>query len=510
MMATRKRLVAWTTILLAIVLIAGTAFLIRATVFGPKTITAYFTSSTSLYPGDEIRVSGVKVGKVEEIVPEGTRAKMILKVDRAVPIPADAKAVIVAQNLVAARYVQLAPAYRSEGPTMDDGAVIPLDRTAVPVEWDEIKDQLMRLSTELGPRSGVSDTSVSRFIDTAASALDGNGQKLRDTLAQLSGVGRILADGSGDIADIIKNLQTFVTALRDSSTQIVAFENRLATLTSVVDDNRSDLDAALKDLSVAIGEVQRFVAGSRHQTAEQIQRLGNVTQNLVENRSNLENVLHVAPNAFANGYNIYNPTTGSALGAFVINNFSSPVQLICSAIGSIENTTAPETARLCAEYLGPALRLLTVNYIPLPINAYLMPSASPQDIEYSEADLMPGDGRGPVEPAELPPATSAYTGFQGNPFPAPGNPPPPYTGRLPGEPAPGAQQLLPGAPPIVPPSVPTTTDQLLMPPASVPGLPPPEAPGTPLAPPAPPAPPGAAPPAPPLPAEAPLPPGGTP
>ena len=39
---------------------------------------------------------------------------------------------------------------------MGDGAVIPVDRTAVPVEWDEVKEQLMRLATELGPtRRGV-------------------------------------------------------------------------------------------------------------------------------------------------------------------------------------------------------------------------------------------------------------------------------------------------------------------------------------------------------------------
>ena len=87
----------------------------------------------------------------------------------------------------------------------------------------------MRLATELGPQSGVSGTSVSRFIDSAANAMDGNGDKLRQTLAQLSGVGRILADGSGDIVDIIKNLQIFVTALRDSNDQIVQFQNRLAT-----------------------------------------------------------------------------------------------------------------------------------------------------------------------------------------------------------------------------------------------------------------------------------------
>ena len=79
----------------------------------------------------------------------------------------------------------------------------------------------MRLSTELGPQTGVSGTSVSRFIDSAANAMDGNGDKLRQTLSQLSGVARVFAEGSGNIVDIIKNLQIFVTALRDSKQQIV-------------------------------------------------------------------------------------------------------------------------------------------------------------------------------------------------------------------------------------------------------------------------------------------------
>ena len=134
MMATRKRLVVSTAILLAIGLVAGAAVLVRQMFHGPTTITAYFPTATAIYPGDEVRVSGVRVGTIESITPEGTQTKMVLKVDRDVPIPADAKAVIVAQNLVAARYVQLAPAYRNgDGPTMADGAVIPSDRTAVPV-----------------------------------------------------------------------------------------------------------------------------------------------------------------------------------------------------------------------------------------------------------------------------------------------------------------------------------------------------------------------------------------
>ena len=194
MMATRKPLAVVTAVILAIALVAGIVVLVRQVFFGPNTITAYFPTATAIYPGDEVRVSGVKVGKIDSIEPDGTRTKMTLKVDHGVPVPADAKAVIVAQNLVAARYVQLTPAYRKGGgPTMRDGAVIPMDRTAVPVEWDEVKDQLMRLATELGPKTGVSGTSVSRLIDSAANALDGNGDKLRQTLAQLSGAARIFA-----------------------------------------------------------------------------------------------------------------------------------------------------------------------------------------------------------------------------------------------------------------------------------------------------------------------------
>jgi virulence factor Mce-like protein len=452
-MMSRKHFTAALAVSLAVLLVAGAAVLARQTLLRPRTITAYFTAATAVYPGDEVRVAGVKVGSIAAIQPQGTQTKMTLHVDPDVPIPADAKAVIVAQNLVAARYVQLAPAYLDSGPTMPDSAVIPVERTAVPVEWDEVKAQLMRLASDLGPNSRVSTTSVSRFIDSAADAMGGNGEKLRQTLAQLSGVGRIMADDSGNIVDIIKNLQTFVTALRDSNTQIVQFGDRLATLTSVVDDSKSNLDAALTDLTAAVGDVQRFIAGSRDQTSEQIQRLARVTQTIADHRLDLENVLHAAPNAFANFYNIYNPDTGTAVGQFVLNNFSNPLAFFCTAIGAVENTTAPETGKLCAQYLGPAMRLLNFNYLPFPVNPYLMKSASPENIVYSDASLAPGGTGPPPGPPEMPPAVSAYTGL--NP-PGPVQPPavapgPSAPDHLPAFPSPA---LYPGAPvPAGPPSV---------------------------------------------------------
>ncbi|BCP14267.1 MCE family protein [Mycobacterium paraintracellulare] len=457
-MIRRKRLIIAT--FLAVLFMGGSGIIVRDSLFKPKAITAFFTTVTGIYPGDQVRVAGVKVGKISSIQPEGTRVKMTLAVDRDVPVPAEAKAVIVAQNLVSARYVQLAPAYQSGGgPTLPDGATIPIDRTAVPVEWDALKDQLMRLATDLGPNSHVSTPAVAKFIDTAANALDGNGDKLRQTLAQLSALGRTLADGSGDIVTIVKNLQTFVTALRDSNEQIVQFQGRLATLSSVVAANRSTLEAALKDLSVAVGDVRGFVAGTRDATAEQVQRLANVSQTLADHHEDVEQLLHVAPTAIANFYNIYNPDTGASTASFVLNPFSNPVGLVCGMIGAVENTTAPETSKLCTQYLGPALRLLNFNSFPIPFNPVLMPSATPGSIIYSEQRLAPG-GEGPKPgPPEIPPAVSAYTGLPGDPQ---GPPPPPPLARIPGAAIPAPA---PTTAPEIPPagSVPNSLPEMLLP-----------------------------------------------
>lgn len=185
-----------TAIVLTLTAVAGAAFLVHATVERQITITAYFSTATGIYPGDDVRVSGVRVGRIDGMRPDGTKIAIVLKVDHRVPVPTDAKAVIVAQNLIAARYIQLTPAYRTTGSALTDGAVIPVERTAVPVEWDEVKEQLMRLSSQLGPQSTVSTPAVARFIDSAADAMDGNGLKLRATLAELSEVGRILAAGA--------------------------------------------------------------------------------------------------------------------------------------------------------------------------------------------------------------------------------------------------------------------------------------------------------------------------
>ena len=150
---------------------------------------------------------------------------------------------------------------------------------------------------------------------------------------------------------------------------------------------------------MAIDEVKRFVSGTRNQTAEQLEGLARSPRRWSTSRMDLEQVLHVTPNSFANAYNIYDPDTGTVRGGFSIPNLASPMQFVCGMIGATQNTTAPETAKLCNDYLGPALRLLNLNYIPVPISPYLAKSASPDNIVYADPKLAPGGEGGCAESA---------------------------------------------------------------------------------------------------------------
>ena len=122
-MTARRRSRQVLLVVLAVLLAFGAGFAVRQNVFAPQTITAYFSSATGLYPGDEVRIAGVRVGTIRSITPQPDRAAVTLEVGHQVRVPADAKAVMIAQNLVAARYVQLAPLYTPGSPRMASGSI---------------------------------------------------------------------------------------------------------------------------------------------------------------------------------------------------------------------------------------------------------------------------------------------------------------------------------------------------------------------------------------------------
>ncbi len=202
---------------LAVTLIAGVVLAVQTIAHaGRNQIVGYFENSNALFPGDDVRILGVPVGQVEKVEPQPDGVKVTFWFDHKYKVPADVKAAILSPMLVTGRAIQLTPAYTG-GPTLKDGAVIPRKRTAVPVEWDEVRSQLKRLTDMLKPTSPGGVSTMGDLINTAADNLRGQGGNIRDTIIKLSQAMSILGDHSGDIFATFRNLSILVTALRGSS-----------------------------------------------------------------------------------------------------------------------------------------------------------------------------------------------------------------------------------------------------------------------------------------------------
>ncbi|MEU0545390.1 MCE family protein [Nocardia sp. NPDC005978] len=369
--------------LVALVIGGGYAAL---TTIGTKQITAQFQATSGIYAGDDVRILGVKVGSIDSVEPKANQVTVKMTIDRGIDIPADAKAVIVSQSLVAARFVQIAPAYDG-GPKMADGATVPIERTAIPVEWDDIKAELSKLATTLGPVGQDEQGSFGRFIDVAADNLDGNGDAFRTTLRELSNTMATLSDGRTDLFATIRNLQQFVDVISKSNDQIVQFGGRLASVTSVLAGVSGDLGAGLDNLDTAVQDVERFIDSRGGALTEDLERLNDVVQLLADKKPEVEQVLHLAPTALVNFYQLYKPATGSLTGYPVLTNFADPLSFVCGSVKALEDNQSDRSADLCAQYLAPVMQSMAFNYPGLMLGPATAASAKPEDLQYSTPEV---------------------------------------------------------------------------------------------------------------------------
>lgn len=358
-----------------------------------NTVTAYFTEALALYPGDKVQIMGVKVGSIDSIEPDGDKMKVVFHYDSKYKVPADATASILNPSLVASRTIQLAPPYTG-GPVLPDNAVLGLDRTQVPVEYDDLRDSISRLLTDLGPTPEQPRGPFGDIIESAADGLAGKGEQLNRTFSSLSEALYALNEGRGDFFSVIKSLALFVNALYQSDQQFVALNNDLAQITNAFTNTDNEVATALRDLDQLLTTTREFINENGEVLAHDINNLGEVTNAVVqpEPLEGLEVALHAYPNVAANLMNISSPSAGGIIALPVISSFANPMQFICSAIQAGSRLGYQESAELCAEYLGPILDAIKFNYLPFGANQLQAAMTLPKQIAYSEPRLQPPPG----------------------------------------------------------------------------------------------------------------------
>ena len=390
-----------------------------------NTYIAYFPNTNGVYTGDEIRILGVAVGTIEKIEPQPNAAKVTFTVESEYPVPADVRAAILSPSLVTSRAIQLVPVY-SGGPKLADGATIPEERTAVPVEWDDLRKQLEKLTESLQPTTEGGTSALGQFVNTSAANLRGEGDTARDTVIKLSQAVSALGDHSTDIFSTLRNLETFVSALTSSSELLASFNKNLANITTVMTNTPNEWGQAIAGLDGAVNDLRPFVAENREAIGTTFDHLNEITTALNDSRRDIKQTLHVAPNVFQNFLNIYQPAQSAVTGILALSNFADTVQSIC---GSIESD-----GRVGAKTVGATVRAVSVSDHQKP------PVQLPADRSQPIRGCIGTSQRDHLQRGQAQPAHTA-AGSAGRPAPRGRSPPPTSPQALPGgavPPAPAA------------------------------------------------------------------------
>ena len=240
---------------------------------GGDTYYAAFSEAGGLKANDEVRVAGVRVGKVESVDLEGSHVKVAFRVQNGVDFGPETRAEIKVKTLLGAMYLALDPAGKGQ---MSQDSEIPVDRTSSPYDVVDAFTGLARTSER------IDSARLAKSLDTMAalmhntpqdfqgalrgmSALSENiaarDKQLNTLLVNMRKVSGVLADRNGDLIKLMKDGDLLFRALvarRESVHNLLVATSQLSQqLTLLVRDSRADLKPALEHLDSVVSMLNK-------------------------------------------------------------------------------------------------------------------------------------------------------------------------------------------------------------------------------------------------------------
>ncbi|MDP9822356.1 MCE family protein [Nocardioides massiliensis] len=238
-------------------LVAGT--LGRAVGDDTIRVTAVFADATGVRPGDDVRVAGVKVGRIIEARLVEGRAEVTFDVESDQPLTEATTASLDYLNLMGQRYVALAEPDGDTGAgegaaPLEDGARIPLDRTRPALDLTTMFNAFRPIFDLLQPED------VNLLASNLVGVLQGQGGTLRGLLEQtVELTGNVLE--REDVLDrVVDNLTLVLETTDDHRTEISALVSGLDDLTTELADDRGEIVSSMQSVarmsSIAAGLVE--------------------------------------------------------------------------------------------------------------------------------------------------------------------------------------------------------------------------------------------------------------
>lgn len=277
-------------------------------------VTARFDNAAGLYEGNAVAVLGIPVGQVETIEPHGTHVAVTMRIDEGIDIPADVQAVAVSTSVLTDRHVELTPAYDS-GPVLENDAVIGLDRTRTPVEFDRLLAMADTLALEL-EGDGEGNGPVARLLDVGAGMTAGNGVGIKNALSRLSDALRMSADKGemtgNELTTIVDNLSVLTDIAAQNDAEIREFGEATRRLSAVLAEERIGTGDTGRKLNEILAQAEDLLVTNRDSVQATLVDAESVTRALADYRNEIAEFLDLSPLLLNNAFNAIDQEHGAA------------------------------------------------------------------------------------------------------------------------------------------------------------------------------------------------------
>ncbi|MGC0335000.1 virulence factor Mce-like protein [Streptomyces sp. SLBN-8D4] len=279
-----------------------------------KTYSAAFSEAGGLKPGDEVRIAGVKVGKVADVDLDGDHVKVTFKVKGAPAFGTQTGASIRVKTILGAKYLALQP----KGPgRLRPGSEIPLRRTVAAYDVVQAFSDLTTTSEK------VDTEQMAKALDTISTTFQDSPAEVRASIKGLSRISRTVASRDKALGELLDHANGTTGVLADRTKDFTALVKDGNSLFKEISKRRTAIHKLLKTSATLGIELSGLVDDNDKEIGPALSGLNRVVQMLERNQSSLDrSVKLLAPYV-----RVFTNTLGNGrwFDSYVQNLVASPV-----------------------------------------------------------------------------------------------------------------------------------------------------------------------------------------
>ncbi|HEY4007095.1 MAG TPA: MCE family protein [Pseudonocardia sp.] len=266
--------------------------LLNTTSAATKSYQADITDVSGLHTGDNVRIAGVRVGRVEDMNLVDTIARVRFSVRADQPIFENTRVVLRYQNLIGQRFVSLVP---GQGPArpLPDGARIPLSRTEPALDLSELLNGFQPLFAVLQPAD------VNRLSATIIQVLQGSGSDIGPLLEETTQLTNTIADRDKIIGEVIANLTPVLDQIAGKGPELDALLAQSRRLVDGLNANSGPLFNSLDRLRTFTGDADDLIHDVRPDVRTDVRKTVQLTGLFARTRPELRQTVAAFPDFLA-------------------------------------------------------------------------------------------------------------------------------------------------------------------------------------------------------------------